>query len=341
MSDFGSSVSMWASIRTTRGIDRSISSSRAQSSGTSPNPSCRAAYAGNSETRSEVAVKITEMKSSTSRPLASMASSTISATRSSMWSRSSASSWVAPRTALTATGHKGSEQHRRVGEVSQPRGSARLVAPERPVVALRVGDGATAAAVVVVLELALDGRAGLDRALEDAVGVVGHEVRGGPADVVDRPVPPPGAEHDPSPARPQPLGVVHDRRVLLVAVGRVLGEADRGQPRDHPVGVREGHGVPEPGLSSGHVPHDAVGAVSWSRRNGNSSRSHVLGGHPARSDQSRARWPWSAYPQTAATSASGVRPSRARDAWNRATRWYSFGASPVSSRTRVLSRRRL
>ena len=70
MSARGRSVSTCASIRTTRGIDRSISSSRAQSSGTSPKPSWRAAYAGNSETRSEVAVKITEMKSSTSRPLA-------------------------------------------------------------------------------------------------------------------------------------------------------------------------------------------------------------------------------------------------------------------------------
>ena len=71
--------------------------------GTSPKPSRRAAYAGNSETRSEVAVKITEMKSSTTRPLDSITSSTISATRSSMCSRTSSSSWVAPRTARTAT----------------------------------------------------------------------------------------------------------------------------------------------------------------------------------------------------------------------------------------------
>ena len=70
MSARGRSVSTCASIRTTRGIDPSISSSRAQISGTSPKPSRRAAYAGNSETRSEVAVKITLMKSSTSRPLA-------------------------------------------------------------------------------------------------------------------------------------------------------------------------------------------------------------------------------------------------------------------------------
>ena len=106
MSARGRSVSTCAIIRTTRGIEPSISSSRAQSSGTSVNPSWRAAYAGNSETRSDVAVKITEMKSSTSSPLASMASSTISATRWSMCSRSSSSSWVAPRTALTATGER-------------------------------------------------------------------------------------------------------------------------------------------------------------------------------------------------------------------------------------------
>ena len=49
-------------------------------------------------------MKITEMKSSTPRSFAAIASVTISATRSSMWSRSSRSSWVAPRTALTATG---------------------------------------------------------------------------------------------------------------------------------------------------------------------------------------------------------------------------------------------
>ena len=56
---------------------------------------------------------------------------------------------------------------------------------------------------------------------------------------------------------------------------------------------------------------------------------------PASSAHSRARCAWSAYPHAAATSASGRRPSSARDASNRATRWYSFGASPVSSRTSV------
>ena len=45
---------------------RSISSSRAQIRGTSSKPSWRAAYAGNSECRSEVAVKMMLMKSSTS-----------------------------------------------------------------------------------------------------------------------------------------------------------------------------------------------------------------------------------------------------------------------------------
>jgi hypothetical protein len=71
--------------------------------GTSVNPSIRAAYAGNSETRSVVAVKMIEMKSSSTQPFASITWATISATRSSMWSRESSSSWVAPRTALTAT----------------------------------------------------------------------------------------------------------------------------------------------------------------------------------------------------------------------------------------------
>src|SRR4051812_48099034 len=248
MSDLGRSVSTWASIRTTRGIELSISSSRAHRSGTSPKPSCRAAYAGNSETRSEVAVKITEMKSSTSRPLASIASSTISATRSSMCSRSSASSCVAPRTALTAI--------RALAALAQvaplpPRGARllRLIAPEGPVVALWIGHRAAPAAVVLVDQLPFDRRARVHGPPEDRIGVVGDEVRRGAADVVDATVRPAGAEHDPPAAGPQPLGVVDHRRVALVAVGGVLGEADRGQPRDHPVGVREGHRVPEPGVS--------------------------------------------------------------------------------------------
>src|SRR3954452_3702314 len=97
------SVSTCAIIRTTRGIEEPISSSRAQIRGTSSKPSWRAAYAGNSECRSEVAVKMMLMKSSTASELASSTSRTISATRSSMCSRSSDSSWVAPRTALTDT----------------------------------------------------------------------------------------------------------------------------------------------------------------------------------------------------------------------------------------------
>src|SRR4051794_12911453 len=97
------SVSTCAIIRTTRGIEDSISSSRAQIRGTSSKPSCRAAYAGNSECRSAVAVKMMLMKSSTPSSLASSTPRTISATRSSMCSRLSLSSWVAPRTALTDT----------------------------------------------------------------------------------------------------------------------------------------------------------------------------------------------------------------------------------------------
>ena len=57
----GRSVSTCAIRRTTRGIDPSISSSRAHTRGTSENPSCRAAYAGNSLTRSLVAVKMIEI----------------------------------------------------------------------------------------------------------------------------------------------------------------------------------------------------------------------------------------------------------------------------------------
>src|SRR4051794_33504680 len=163
MSLRGRSVSTWAIIRTTRDIDPSISSSRAQISGTSPNPRRRAAYAGNSETRSEVAVKITEMKSSTSSPLDSMTSVTISATRSSMWSRTSSSSWVAPRTALTAT------RATLTG----------LVAPEGPLVAFWILDRAAAAAVVLVDHLPDHGRAGGHGPVEEGVGVVGDEVRRG------------------------------------------------------------------------------------------------------------------------------------------------------------------
>src|ERR1700712_2489057 len=60
------------------------------------------------------------MKSSTARELASSTPRTISATRSSMWSRSSVSSWVAPRTARTdtLTPHGG-------WAVFQPRATAR------------------------------------------------------------------------------------------------------------------------------------------------------------------------------------------------------------------------
>ena len=51
----------------------------------------------------DVAVNTMLMKSSTVSSLASNTPRTISATRSSMWSRVSVSSWVAPRTARTDT----------------------------------------------------------------------------------------------------------------------------------------------------------------------------------------------------------------------------------------------
>src|SRR6478735_8735941 len=295
MSALGRSVSTCAIIRTTRGMEPAISSSRAQISGTSPKPSRRAAYAGNSECRSDVAVKITEMKSSTSRPLASMTSVTISATRSSMWSRTSSSSWVAPRTALTATraGYLARRRCRTAvsanagvgfpGEPGKPellgrsfprevpvspvhRGncptpSPRLIAPERPVVALGVLDAPTAPAVVLVAHRPDDARPGGHRAVEDAVGVVGDEVRRGAADVGDDATGPLAAEHDSAAPGPQPLGVHHDRGVGLVAVGRVLDEADRAQPGDHRVGVAEGHRVPDLHVCcAAHASHSSAAA---------------------------------------------------------------------------------
>ena len=83
-------------------------------------------------------------------------------------------------------------------------------------------------------------------------------------------------------------------------------------------------------------------AAPWSWRNGNSSRSQVLGGQPASSAHSRARWRLVGVP--ARGRHLGQRPAPQappREASNRATRWYSFGASPVSCRTSVPSRRRL
>ena len=94
-------------------------------------------------------------------------------------------------------------------------------------VALWIGDAAAAAAVVLVDHRAHDGRARGDGAVEDRSGSSVTRYAAEPPDVVDGAVGALAAEHDPAAARPQPLGVHDDRRVGLVAVGRVLGEADR------------------------------------------------------------------------------------------------------------------
>src|SRR5215469_1528305 len=73
------------------------------SSGTSWKPSALAASAGNSARRSAVAEKITLITSSVLRPLRFITSVTSSAVPSSISSRSSASPWMAPLMALTAT----------------------------------------------------------------------------------------------------------------------------------------------------------------------------------------------------------------------------------------------
>ena len=149
--------------------------------------------------------------------------------------------------------------------------------------------------------------------------------------------PPPGHSHS---------ACTTTRRVLLVAVGRVLGEADRRQPGDHRVGVAEGQGGPESECSvmvvlswGDHLSLPPAGRRGLERM-GTPSRSHVVGVHPARAVHSRVRWAWSAYPPAAATTASETRPRprappAARGcARTAASRWYSFGASPHSARTR-------
>ena len=74
-------------------------------SGTSPMPSSRAASAGNSETRSGVAVNRMLITSSCPRSLRSSTALTSSRVASSTCSRSSASTCVAPRMARTAMYH--------------------------------------------------------------------------------------------------------------------------------------------------------------------------------------------------------------------------------------------
>ena len=84
-----------------------MSSSWVHISGTSPMPSSRAATAGNSLCTSGVAVNTIEMTSSLVRSLASSTAVTSSRVEARTCSRSSASSWMAPRTARTAVGAGG------------------------------------------------------------------------------------------------------------------------------------------------------------------------------------------------------------------------------------------
>src|SRR3569833_477848 len=94
---------MWAISRITRGSACVTPNSVVHSSGTSWKPSLRAASAGNSAVRSGVAVKMTLITSSVVMALRVITSVTSSAVPARIWSRASASTWIAPRTASTAT----------------------------------------------------------------------------------------------------------------------------------------------------------------------------------------------------------------------------------------------
>src|SRR5215213_632788 len=119
--DRGTSMSACAISRTTRGSEPGTSISVVHSSGTSPIPSSRAATAGNSERRSEVTVKTMEISCSDDSALADMTASTSSRVDASRWSRSSASSWMAPRMARTATSElHGREQLTDLGPGEHP-----------------------------------------------------------------------------------------------------------------------------------------------------------------------------------------------------------------------------
>src|SRR3954468_17972256 len=119
--DRGTSMSACAISRTTRGSEPGTSISGVTRRGTSPIPSSRAATAGNSERRSEVTVKTMEISCSDDSALADMTASTSSRVDASRWSRSSASSWMAPRMARTATSQlHGREQLADLGPGEHP-----------------------------------------------------------------------------------------------------------------------------------------------------------------------------------------------------------------------------
>src|SRR5215470_8836796 len=92
---------MCAISRTTRGMAPGTAISAAQISGTAWKPILRAASAGNSAVRSGVTVNSTLITSSVVRSLRLMTAVTSSAVPSRMASRSTASSWMAPRIART------------------------------------------------------------------------------------------------------------------------------------------------------------------------------------------------------------------------------------------------
>ncbi len=87
--------------RMQRGCAPFMSSSRAQSSGTSPNPAARAAVAGNIEWMSSVAVNSTEMTRVWSTSLRATIAASKACVRSVTCSGVSWSTVVAPRRALT------------------------------------------------------------------------------------------------------------------------------------------------------------------------------------------------------------------------------------------------
>src|SRR6202041_1748138 len=103
MAERGLAVSMCMSSRTTRGSACGTAISVPHSRGTPWKPIFRAARAGNSAVRSGVTVNTTLITSSVSRLFRAMTSATSSVVPSRIASRSFASTWTAPRIALTAT----------------------------------------------------------------------------------------------------------------------------------------------------------------------------------------------------------------------------------------------
>src|SRR3954453_10687685 len=130
----GTSISACDISRTTRGSAPGTSISVVHSSGTSPIPSSRAATAGNSERRSAVTVKTIEIRCAVSSAFARITASTSSRVEASRCSRSSTSSWIAPRMARTAISElHGGEEQADLGAVQNPPAAGPQVAQhDRP-----------------------------------------------------------------------------------------------------------------------------------------------------------------------------------------------------------------